>query len=136
MMKKEFQDAHGLQCIFTDEGVTFDDKQQEIYMPYGSLDMIRISMLGVLQATSHATACNFAVARADRAEAKEMVKFARAAMETAPRAELQKFDHSKDERLNVSADLSPEEQLRRYKQLFVQGAISKAEYDLKKQQLK
>lgn len=36
----------------------------------------------------------------------------------------------------VSEDLPAEEQLRQYKALFIQGVISKEEYDARKRQLK
>ena len=90
----------------------------------------------MLQATCHTQICSFAVDHKDRAEMKEMIRYAREAMQTAPRAEMQLFDLTKKaEKDRVSADLPAEEQLKQYKAQFIQGIISKDEYDAKKRQL-
>ena len=135
-MKQAFKNSSQVECIFTDEGVTFYGAQQQVYMPYGCLDSIKMSLLGVLQATSGKQICSFAVDRKDRAAVKEMLQYARKAMETAPRAETLLIDLTKKaDKDKVSADLPAEEQLKLYKAQFVQGIISKEEYDVKKRQL-
>ena len=136
-MKKVFRNSDQLQCIFTDEGVTFYGTKQDVYAPYGSMDSIKLSLLGILQATCHTQIFSFTVDRKDRAEMKEMVKYAAEAIKTAPKAEVQMIDLTKkQEKDQVSEDLSPEEQLKKYKTLFIQGAISKEEYDAQKRRLK
>ena len=131
------KNASRQECVFTDEGVTFYGVKQEVYMPYGCLDSISMSFLGILQAACGKHICSFAVDRKDRAIAKEMVKFAKQAMLTAPKEELKFIDLTqKSEDEVVSSDLSPEEQLKQYKQQFIQGVISKDEYDAKKRLLK
>ena len=136
-MRKAFSNSNHVQCIFTDESVTFYGDEQAVCLPYGCIDEIKMSLLGVLQATSHTRICSFTVDHRDRAEVKEMVKYVRKAMTTAPKAELQVIDLvAKDEKNAVPNDLPPEEQLKMYKAQFVQGIISKEEYDAKKLQLK
>ena len=136
-MKKSFKNKDQVEVIFTDEGVTFYGAEQEVYFPYGCIDEIRMSLLGILQCNHLANVCSFAVDHKDRKEMKEMIQFAREAMKTAPEGELQIFDNTKkDASEQVSGDLSPEEQLKKYKEQFIQGIISKEEYDLHKRQLK
>ena len=136
-MKKKFSNANHVRCVFTDEGVTFCGETQDVYFPYGAIDDISLSLMGILQASHRAQFCTFAVDRKDRAEVKEMIRFARKAKASAEPAEVQFIDLKKqDEAAGVSADLSPEEQLKKYKMLFIQGAISKEEYDAKKRLLK
>ena len=136
-MKHSFQNKHGVECIFTDEGITFYGAMQEVFYPYGSIDNISLSMLGVLQVGHLSRICSFAVDRADRAQVKELVRNAKAAMKTAPRADVQFVDLTKKaEKDVISPNLPPEEQLKQYKAQFIQGIISKEEYDLKKRQLK
>ena len=135
-MKKVFRNSSKLECIFTEEGITFYGAEQEVYFPYGCIDSIKMSFMGVLQATCHTKICCFAVDRADKSAMKEMVKFAKEAMVSAPKAEPQVIDLThKSEAETVPADLPPEEQLKRYKALFIQGILSKEEYDAKKRQL-
>ena len=86
-MNKTFSNSSQLKCVFTDDGVTFCNPTQEVYFPYGCIDYIKISLLGVLQAASHVRICSFAVDRKDRGEAKEAVKFAQEKMKTAPKDE-------------------------------------------------
>ena len=133
-MKKIFSNSSQLQCVFTDDGVGFYGPRQEVYFPYGSIENISMSLLGILQVNRRSLVCTFAPAgHGDRSELREMVKFARAAMKTAPEAEPQVMDaksHKADD------GLSPEEQLKQYKTMFVQGVISKEEYDAKKRLLR
>ena len=132
-MEKAFSNASQVQCIFTDNGITFTGTEQEIFFPYGCIDSLKMSLMGILQATSRARVCTFAVDRKDRAEVKEAVKAAHEAMKTAPFGEVQVIDtNDKNGQEKVSSELSPEEQLKEYKAMFVQGIISKEEYDAKK----
>ena len=136
-MKKSFKNSSHVECIFTDEGITFYGDQQEVFFPYGCIDSIKLSLFGILQATCGTQICSFAVDHKEKAEMKEMVKYAKDAMATAPKAEPQIIDLTKkDEKDIVSSDLSPEEQLKQYKAQFIQGIISKEEYDARKRQLK
>ena len=133
-MKKSFKNKDQVEVIFTDEGVTFYGIGQEVYFPYGCIDEIRMSLLGILQVNHLANICSFTVDHKDRKEMKEMIKYAREAMKTAPEGELQIF--GTDSACDENAGLSPEEQLKKYKEQFIQGTISKEEYDLHKRQLK
>ena len=133
-MRKSFKNPDRVEVIFTEEGVTFYGAQQDVHFPYGCLDTVRLSLLGVLQVVSKSSVACFAVNRADRAEMKKMVAYARNAMKTAPKASVEVVDLSQE--AQVSGELPPEEQLKQYKALFIQGAISKQEYDLRKRQLK
>ena len=136
-MKYTFQNKHGVECIFTDEGVTFYGAMQEVFYPFGSIDTINLSLLGVLQVAHRSQVCSFAVERGDRARVKELVRNAKAAMKTAPKAEVQFVDLTqKSEKDVISPKLPPEEQLKQYKAQFIQGILSKEEYDLKKRRLK
>ena len=128
-MKTVFTNPDKLQCIFTDDGVTFCGATQDAYMPYGCIDSISLSLMGILQATSRSQICTFTIDRKDRGEVKEMIRFAKEAMKTAPKAEFQLLD-------KAQSGLSPEEQLKQLKQQFIQGAISKEEYDARKRLLK
>ena len=129
-MKKTFTNRTGMECTFTDEGITFLDKNREIYYPYGGLDSIAMSLLGILQAVCQGQVCTFAVNHQDRKEVKELIKTAKAAKETAPYGDPVVVNFT--QRDDIPADLPAEEQLKRYKALFVQGAISKEEYDARK----
>ena len=66
-MRKVFENSGSLKCIFTDDGITFYGSRQEVYFPYGCIDSIKMSLMGVLQAVSHIQICSFAVDRKDRA---------------------------------------------------------------------
>ena len=134
-MKQVFRNKDQLECIFTQDGVSFCGTKQEVYLPYGAIDSINMSLLGILQVTHRAQVFTFTVNRADKAAIKEMIRFTREAMKTAPKEELKIMDLSKQTEL-VDSALSPEEQLKQYKTLFIQGQISKDEYDMKKRQLK
>ena len=134
-MRTVFQNKGQVQCVFTEEGVSFAGPQQEVNVPYGAIDSINLSLLGILQVTHRAQVFTFAVNRADRAAVKDMLRYAKDAMRTAPEGELKIIDLSKQADL-VDSSLPPEEQLKRWKTLFVQGVISKAEYDMKKRQLR
>lgn len=133
-MKKVFQDKNKMECVFTDEGITFCDSRREIYYPFGALDSLELSLLGVMQAVCHAQVCCFSVPFKDRAEFKECYKMAREAMKTAPRAEAVVIDRTQQN--SVDRNLPPEEQLKQYKAQFVQGKISKDQYDAMKRLLK
>ena len=135
-MKKSFKNSSRVECVFTDDGISFYGSQQEVYFPYGCLDSINMSFLGVLQAVCHTRICSFAVDRGDRAQVKQLIKFAREAMKTAPKEEPQVINVTEQcQEAQVPHTLPPEEQLKRYKALFIQGVITKDEYDLKKRQL-
>ena len=133
-MKKIFTNPTRVQCLIDDDGISFYGGDQEVFFPYGSIDTLHMSILGVLQVTHRAQVCNFAVNRADRAEMKEAFAFAKEANQKAPAREPE-FIKIRQE-AQVPVDLPVEEQLKQYKTLFVQGAISKAEYDAKKRLLK
>lgn len=131
-MKKVFRNSSQTEVIFTDEGITFYGEHQEVHYPYGCIDSIHFSLLGVLQVGSSVRICCFAVDRKDRTEMKSVLKYVKTAMASAPKAEAQVFDRCPD----IPCDLPAEEQLKRYKALFIQGSISKEEYDIRKTQLK
>ena len=136
-MKKVFQKPGQVTCAFTDKGVAFTSPVSEAYYPYGSIDTIHMSLLGVFQVTHLSKVCTFAVSRADRAAVKEAMKLAREAMKDAPRAEPLLVDlKNQPASLHVDASLPAAEQLKQYKALFVQGAISKELFDWKKLLLK
>ena len=132
-MRNVFTDANNMQCIFDDEGVTFSDPKQEVFFPYGSIDTAKLSLLGVLQIASIPTVCTFLVDRKDRAQVKAMVKHTQQAMKTFPKAKPRVLDLTKG--AQVDSGLSPEEQKKQLKALFVQGVISKEEYDARRRQL-
>lgn len=88
-----------------------------------------------MQVTHRAQVFTFAVNRGDRAAMKEMLRYTKEAMSNAPEGELKIIDLSKQADL-VDSSLPPEEQLKRWKTLFVQGVISKDEFDMKKRQLR
>ena len=134
-MRKVFQNKGQVECIFTEEGVSFSGPQQEVNVPYGAIDTINMSLLGILQVTHRAQVFTFAVNRGDRAAMKEMLRYTKEAMSNAPEGELKIIDLSKQADL-VASSLPPEEQLKRWKTLFVQGVISKDEFDMKKRQLR
>ena len=126
-MKRIFSNSNQVKCIFTDDGISFIGPKQEIFLPYGSLDGIRMSLLGVLQTASGSRFCSFAVDRKDRAEMKDMIEYTHKAMAEAPKAEARLTElHAGD---RVAADLPDAEKLKQYKALFVQGIISKDELD-------
>ena len=131
-MRKSFTNANGTQVVFTDDGISFYGSVQELFYPYGSVDLIRLSLLGVLQVGSKGKICCFVVDRKDRGALKQAMGFARKAMKSAPRAEALIF--MKD--LVSAPGSSAEERLQRYRTLFVQGSITKEEYDHRKRQLK
>ena len=128
-MRKEFTNSTGVRCVFTDEGVTFCDKKQEMFFPNGAIETINVSLLGILQVTHRAQVCTFAIDRKDRSEVRAAVKEVRQNAKNAPEAGVLIMDAQ-------SSDLSPEEQLKQLKEQFVRGAISKEEYDAKKRVLK
>ena len=133
-MRKEFyNEKQKVHCIFDDEGVRFINPQQEFFYPYGGIDSIDLSLLGVLQVHYRAHVCTYTAWKGEKAGLKEMLKYAKEAMKTAPEAEPTIID------LTAKADdsgLSPEEQLKKLKMDFVQGRISKDEYDAKRRAIK
>ena len=131
-MSKVFHDKFQMECSFTEEGITFCNSKRSVYFPYGCLDSLNLSFLGVMQAMSRAQVCCFTVEKQDKAEIKDLVKKAREAMKTAARAEAVIIDH---EQIHVDQSLSPEEQLKQYKAQFVQGVLSKDQYDFMKKKL-
>ena len=132
-MKKVFRNKT-MECIFTEDSVCFYSTKNEVGMPYGAIDTINMSLLGILQVTHRAHVFTFAVNRADRAAMKEMLRFTKEAMRNAPKAEPTIVDLSQFSDVIENAQ-SPEEELKQFKTLFIQGAISKDAYDLKKRQL-
>ena len=133
-MKKIFTNPTRVQCLIDDDGISFYGGDQEVFFPYGSIDTLHVSILGVLQVTHRSQVCNFAVNRADRAEMKEAFAFAKEANQKAP-ACTPEFIKIRQE-AQVPVDLPAAEQLKQYKAMFVQGAISKPEYDAKKRLLR
>ena len=133
-MKKLFTNPTRVQCLIDDDGISFYGGDQEVFFPYGSIETLHMSILGVLQVSHRAQVCNFAVNRADRAEMKEAFAFAREANKNAPAA-TPEFIKIRQQ-VQVPVDLSAAEQLKQYKALFIQGAITKAEYDAKKRLLR
>ena len=134
-MKKVFTNKTQVQLVFTDEGIGFYDSRQEMFFPYGSIDTLHMSLLGILQVTHLSRVCTFAVNSADRADVKTLIRSAKEAMAKAERTEPRFVDLTKQAAL-VDAGLSSEEQLRQYKTLFIQGIITREEYNAKKQLLK
>ena len=132
-MKKTFTNPNHVEVIFTGDGIVFSGEKQkeQIYFPYGSIDLIKMSLLGILQVQSHARICTFAVERTDRAEMKKMISYALQALKTAPAAAVQILHNDCDD-----PAVSTEEQLKQLKSRFIQGLISKEEYDLRKKLLK
>ena len=132
-MKKVFENSSQVKCVFTDDGITFCGPRQEVYFPYGAVDSIKLSLLGVLQVKHRTQIGSFAVDHKDRDELKKMIKFAEEARKTAPQGEIQIINLSKR---SAVSKLPPEEQLKHYKEQFIQGAITKEEYEARKRQLK
>lgn len=129
-MKKVYRDKFQMECSFTEEGIYFCNSRRDVYFPYGCLDSL--SLLGVMQAVSHAQVCCFTVFREDKAEIKELVKKAREAMKKAPKADPVVVDLDK---LPVDGNLSEEEKQKQYKALCVQGVLSRDQYRLLKEVL-
>lgn len=127
-MKEVFTNANHVTCVFTDKGVIFFGARQEAFYPYGCIDSLRMSLLGILQVVHRNQIMTFAVDNKDRKRMKEMLKATRETIQNADFA--QPVISDKQDR--VPEDLPAEEQLKQYKGLFVQGVISKEEYDLKK----
>lgn len=128
-MKTVFRDKHNMECIFTDEGIIFCDNRRDVFYPYGGLDSINLSLLGVMQAVCNKQVCCFNSGRQDKAEMKKMVQFAKDAREKMPMGEPVTIEKAS---LQVDESLPAEEQLKQFKAMFVQGMMSKAQYDLKK----
>ena len=127
-MKEVFTNANHLTCIFTDKGILFSGAKQEAYYPYGCVDSLKMSLLGILQVVHRNQIMTFAVYHQDRSRMKQMMKDTKSLIENGGFAEPCIFE----KRDLVAEDLSAEEQLKQYKGLYVQGVISKEEYDVKK----
>ena len=131
-MKTVFHDKHNMECIFTDEGVTFCDSRRDIFYPYGCLDSLELSFLGIMQAVCRSQVCCFNVSHKDRAEVKKLIAFARGEMASHSSGRpviIEKYQ------VHVDENLPAEEQLKQFKAMFVQGILSKEQYDLKKRLL-
>ena len=131
-MKAVYENAAKHTVIFTDEGISYYTDMQDTYYPYGCLDSVSMSLLGVLQIVYKAQVACFTVEKKDRGAMRETVRQARERMKTAPEAPRRGFLKN----FMVPNTLPAEEQLRRYKELYVQGKITKEEYDLKHRYLK
>lgn len=131
-MRQEFQDKFQMTCIFNEEGVIFSNAARDVYFPYGCLDSLNMSFLGVIQAVSRGQVCCFTAGKADKAELKEWIRKAKEAMKTAPAADPILLDLSK---IQVDAGLPAEEQLKQYKAHYVQGMLSRDQFNLKKKLL-
>ena len=135
-MREAFQNKSQVSCTFTEDGVSFGGKEQEVFFPYSCIDTISMSLLGILQVNYRSKVCTFAVDRPDRARVKEMIRYAKEAMKTAPDAEIRTIDLTKGSAGQVDPSLPPEEQLHQYKALFIQGVISKEEYEAHKHRIR
>ena len=131
-MKKVYRDKFQMECSFTEEGIYFCNSRRDVYFPYGCLDSLSLSLLGVMQAVSHAQVCCFTVSREDKAEIRELVKKGREAMKKAPKADPVVVDLDK---LPVDVNLPAEEKQKQYKALYVQGVLSREQYRLLKEAL-
>ena len=133
-MRNEFYNhKQKVSLVFTEESVSFINPQQEYIFPYGAIDTAEMSILGVFQVTHRSTVCTFTVERGEKAKLKEMLKYTKDAMKSAPEAEPKCIDLTKAQE---NSGLSKEEQLKKCKQDFIQGRISKEEYEAVKRQLK
>ena len=131
-MSNIFHDKFGMELRVSQEGMLFLNSRRACYFPYGSMDSLNLSFLGVLQAVSHAQVCCFTAGKADKAELKELVKAGKAAMKTAPGAQAVIVDL---DQTGVDSSLSNEEKMKQYKANFVQGRLSKEQLDLMKKVL-
>ena len=131
-MEKVFKDKYQMTCIFDEEGVIFSNAARDVYFPYGCLDSLNMSFLGVIQAVSRGQVCCFTAGKADKAELKDCIRKAKEAMKTAGAGEPVILDLS---RIGVDAGLSAEEQLKEYKAHYVQGMLSRDQFNLKKRLL-
>ena len=131
-MAKVFKDKFQMSCMFTEEGIYFSYVKKDVYFPYGCLDSLNMSLLGVIQAVSRAQVCCFTAGKADKAELKELIKQGKNAMKTASGAEPVVLDFSK---VDVDPDLPKEERLKQFKARFVQGMITKEQFNLEKKLL-
>ena len=128
-MKKVFHDKFQMECTFWDNGISFCNSLRIAYYPYGCMDSLNVSLRGVLQAVSRAQVGCFTASRQDKAEIRDLVKQGKEKMKTATREEPVILDLKN---ISVDQSLAPEEQLKAYKGLFVQGVISKDQYDMMK----
>ena len=131
-MKKVFTNHDHMTCIFDDEGVSLYGKHKEGFYPYGCMDSIHMTLLGEMQITFGFAIVSFVPEKEDRPAIRELVKTAKQLKKAAPQEEA----HIYVKCSKVSDDLSREEQLKEFKNLFVTGTISKGYYDLKKRLLK
>ena len=131
-MSKVFYDKYQMACSFWQDGVAFCNSKREVFYPYGCLDSLNMSLLGIIQAKSRAQVCCFAVKREDKAELKALVKDAQQRMKDAARAEPVVLELSE---LPVDSSLPAEEQLKQYKSLYVQGVLTKEQFSFQKKLL-
>ena len=48
-MNRKFENKANMVVLFTDTGIIFSDPRNAVSFPYGCIDTIKISLLGVLQ---------------------------------------------------------------------------------------
>ena len=130
-MKEVFKNTGNLVCIFTEEGVSLYGKQKEAYYPYGSMKGIHVNLFGSLVIGLGSYEATFLIEKEDRPAVRRLVKEAREKIRTAEPEEFRIYGKCS----KVPGDLPAEEQMKRYKDLFVTGTISKGYYDLKKRLL-
>ena len=118
-----------MQLTVTEEGMLFCNSKRDIYFPYGCMDSLNMSFLGVIQAVSRGQVCCFTASREDKAELKELVKNGKQAMKAGLHAEPVIVDL---EKIHVDQSLSPEEQLKQFKAQYIQGVLSREQYNLMK----
>ena len=126
-MKAIFENGAGNTVIFTDEGIYHYGEVQDTFYPYGCLTDVRMGIMGVLQIEYRPTIVSFTPLKPDRTAVRAAVKEARERMKTAPAAEKKTFIKS----FMVPDTLPPEEQVKKFRELYVRGVISKEEYNLR-----
>ena len=132
-MKKKFTNASQVHCVFTDDGITFYDPLDEIFYPYGSIEGINMSLMGVFQVSHMGFISTFTTDNlAQRREIREMIRYTKKAMKEAPKCEPVLMDVRK---VKLPAGLSVEEQLAEHKSMYVHGVITKDMYQAKKRLL-
>ena len=131
-MSQVFHDKFQMECTFLEDGIMFCNSKRDVFFPYGSLDSLNMSFLGVMQAVSHALVCCFTADRTNKAEIKALLKQAKEKMMTAPKADAVLVDL---EKVHVDQSLGHEEQLKEFKAQYIQGVISRDQYNLMKRVL-
>ena len=128
-MRKVFTDKFQMTCIFEDQGIIFSNVKRDVYFPFGCLDSLNMSLLGIIQAVSRSQVCCFTVKKEDKAELKELVKQGKAAMRAASGEEAVIVNKSSED---VDPALPKEEQLKLFKAQYVQGVITREQFNLEK----